>query len=363
MEISPEDKIGSILPKIKKARTLVVFDGKNYFGIISDRTVLNPNIDPNTKVKHLAVKAPLIKKEYDLQKIATLFLHGFRELPLIEKKKVELVSFKDILKKLLEEGRIPNVRVSEVELIEINKIDKEKSIAEAVALLKEKNIHHLGVTENGKLIGILSSADLFPYIGRVKEKVPIFREKIVLNTIKISSIPFQKVYTISEDKSLIDAAKMMMENDVLTLVCMDKFLHFYNLIKLALEEKKVQIEISGLKEEDVEYREDIRKEMERLAERMNKVLPVDIVRLHVKTIRESGERRRYDLHFLAIVGMEKIVVDSSDWEIHKAVHYIKEEVEKILKEKKERLKGKKVGKKWRKLAAEIREGEYIGKPI
>jgi hypothetical protein len=58
-------------------------------------------------------------------------------------------------------------------------------------------------------------------------------------------------------------------------------------------------------------------------------------------------------------GKEKIAVDSSDWEIHKAVHYLKEEVEKIVKHKKERMKGKKIGKRWRLLSAKLREGEYF----
>ncbi len=360
MIISIDDKISSILPKVKEGvRTFIVKDKGKYVGIVTDRVIYTSQFDPNAKVKNYIVKAPVIKSDTELEKIAELFLHGYRELPYFNGKDFELLKFTDLLKNLLAEKRIPNKKISQLGLNEIVKIDKNESIAEAIALMRRRKIHHLGISENGKLVGILSSADLFPFLIKIKEKTPLVREKIGPDSIKIASIPYlPKIHEIGINKTLTDAANEMIKNEVMTLVCNGKFLHLYDILKEVTKKEKFMVEIAG-KEEVREYIEDVKREIDQLVEKVDKLAPVDYAKLTIKTIRESGERKKYILKFLITLGKEKIAVDSSDWDIHKALHYLKEEVEKIVRSKKERTKGKKIGKNWRRLSAKLREGEYF----
>jgi CBS domain-containing protein len=64
----------------------------------------------------------------------------------------------------------PNVvNVSSIMSSSIITIDKNETIAKASLLIEENNIRHLAVTEDGKIIGMLSVSDLEKYYHQLHE--------------------------------------------------------------------------------------------------------------------------------------------------------------------------------------------------
>ncbi len=93
-------------------------------------------------------------------------------------KKVGIVSETDIARKVAAEGLAPDqVTVEKIMSAPIITIDVHAKPERANDLMKENGIRHLGVTEDGEIVGIVSVRDLLHYftvyyggIGALKQK-------------------------------------------------------------------------------------------------------------------------------------------------------------------------------------------------
>ncbi|MCH8313025.1 MAG: CBS domain-containing protein [Nitrospinae bacterium] len=71
----------------------------------------------------------------------------------------------------------PNVvKVSSIISSPIITVDKNETLAKASNLIEENNIRHIAVTEDGKIIGMLSVKDLEKYYHQLHEKGVLFPE-------------------------------------------------------------------------------------------------------------------------------------------------------------------------------------------
>jgi len=68
------------------------------------------------------------------------------------------------------------VKVSSIITSPIITIDKNETLAKASILIEENNIRHIAVTEDGKIIGMLSVKDLEKYYHQLHEKGVLFPE-------------------------------------------------------------------------------------------------------------------------------------------------------------------------------------------
>ena len=79
-------------------------------------------------------------------------------------KEVGIISDMDLARKVVAEGLDPEkTRVSDIMSRPIISIDIAETPERANDLMKEKGIRHLGVTEKGKFVGIISVRDLLRY--------------------------------------------------------------------------------------------------------------------------------------------------------------------------------------------------------
>ncbi len=62
------------------------------------------------------------------------------------------------------------VKVSSIMSSHIINVDKNETLAKASVLIEENNIRHIAVTEDGKIIGMLSVRDLEKYCHHLHEK-------------------------------------------------------------------------------------------------------------------------------------------------------------------------------------------------
>lgn len=77
-----------------------------------------------------------------------------------------IVTDRDLRGRVLAAGLAPDVPVSQVTTRPIKTIDSDAPTLAALRLMLEENIHHLPLTEEGKIIGVISSTDLLFHQGK-----------------------------------------------------------------------------------------------------------------------------------------------------------------------------------------------------
>lgn len=349
--------------------TIVIQKKGKYRGIISDRALRTMQPQQNMKVESIAWKAPVITEDMTTDKIAELFADGSRELPVVRDGAiVGMIRHVDLLKQLNEEGKIPAMKVDEIMSLPVLVIDINESIAKVAAEMRNSNVHHVVVTENGKQIGMLSTADVQPFLQKVKTKVPMGREKFNMSTISLKSamLSAPALVKMKPGASISEAARLMIENGISALLVDDNkqigIIDAVDVIRVSMPSAEPELEIIGLKDEELEYRDAIRSETMEAMKRILNIMPIEFARLTIKVHAKTGGKHKYSMHLL-ISGKKTIEASNHGWKIFTVLHDLLKEAEKMVVQEKEKLKGKKSRYgKIRSLSIRIREGElYPGR--
>ncbi len=97
-------------------------------------------------------------------------------------------------------------------------IDLSYTVGDALELLKEHSIRRLPVVSKGKLVGLVTKTDLIKASPSPASSLSIHEINYLFPKIKIKDIMTMKVITISPDAAIEEAAVMMRENKLGTLV-------------------------------------------------------------------------------------------------------------------------------------------------
>lgn len=114
------------------------------------------------KVPHTAtVKAVAMKMKSE--KIGSLFVEKKKEL-------VGIVTETDVVRKAVAAGaNLAKVTAEKIMTSPIRTIEAYQSVQDAHDLMGDLGIRHLGVTQGGEIVGIVSVRDLLVYFKRVSE--------------------------------------------------------------------------------------------------------------------------------------------------------------------------------------------------
>lgn len=93
-------------------------------------------------------------------------------------------------------------------------IDVEDSVISAIRLMKERQIKHLPVMENGNLIGIVSDRKLKEYTPSKGTALDIYELNYLLENTKIKEIYNKNVITTSPFTPIEDAAAELLEHRI-----------------------------------------------------------------------------------------------------------------------------------------------------
>jgi len=85
---------------------------------------------------------------------------------------VGIITERDILTDVVVEGKNPgDLRVEEVMSKDLVTVEPEKSLEDAADIMTEKEIRRLPVVAEGRLVGIVTTADLVAHERRLMEKI------------------------------------------------------------------------------------------------------------------------------------------------------------------------------------------------
>ncbi len=94
-------------------------------------------------------------------------------------------------------------------------IRPETAMPEALALMRKEHIRRLPVVDkNGKLVGIVSEADLMKASPSEATSLSIYEVTYLLSKLTIDRIMTRKVITATEDTPLEEAARLMADNGI-----------------------------------------------------------------------------------------------------------------------------------------------------
>jgi len=103
-------------------------------------------------------------------------------------------------------------------------ITKETPLSEAANIMNANNFHRIPVTEDGKVIGLVTSSTISDNMPSKATSLSRHEVTYLLNSIKCGDVMVKNVVTISPDLYLEDAAYMMLKNNIrcLPVVVNDK---------------------------------------------------------------------------------------------------------------------------------------------
>ncbi len=96
-------------------------------------------------------------------------------------------------------------------------ISSDTTIADAVALFREKKFRRFPVVDKGKIVGMLSKADIQTVSPTKATSLSIFELNYLLSKLTVKEAMTKKVITIDADCLLEEAAIVMRENKISSL--------------------------------------------------------------------------------------------------------------------------------------------------
>ena len=93
-------------------------------------------------------------------------------------------------------------------------VSPDLPIADALSLMRKEHIRRTPVTQNGKLIGIVSNEDLLNASPSPATSLSVFEMTYLLSKITVKDVMSKNVLTITEDMPIEEGARIMADNKI-----------------------------------------------------------------------------------------------------------------------------------------------------
>jgi len=196
--------------------TLVVMDGKEYKGILTQKDIVRAKIPPEAKVKNFVKHAPRVESSSPVQEVARLMLESdIYHLPVFEDSKlVGMIRDDDILRRVIEE-EFGNEKIEKFMTKEPITVTPDESIGKVIRIFKERNISRLPVVENGKLVGIITVRDIMEKVVHPEDKPEygeFIAEKKSYLKIPVKGIMADEPITMPPNATVKEVVEEMLKN-------------------------------------------------------------------------------------------------------------------------------------------------------
>ncbi|MDY6966601.1 MAG: CBS domain-containing protein [Halobacteriota archaeon] len=200
---------------------LLVFKGKKYVGIITQRIILRSRLNVSEKIKTLVKASPKASINDDIYHISKLmFENELKFVPVFDNSKiVGVVRDEDVLD-LMSKTEFGKRIVKELMTEDLVTVDENETIASMVNKFRENGISRLPVLSKEKLAGMVTVHDFMKVI--VPKNRPttgsMTHDKFPLLSMPVKDIMSENLVTIKPDDSVKDAVEKMIERGITGLV-------------------------------------------------------------------------------------------------------------------------------------------------
>lgn len=106
------------------------------------------------------------------------------------------------------------MQVSDIMIKQPIAIAPETVLPQAMRLMKTHGFRRLPVLKGGRLVGIVTDRDLKEAMPSDASSLSIWELNYLLSKLEVKELMSHPVITITEDKSVQDAARLMLENKI-----------------------------------------------------------------------------------------------------------------------------------------------------
>jgi len=296
--VDENDPLSKALAGVLDSGTAVIVtkDGK-YAGIIDDRNLwlLNVENPAKTRCRTVIARPPVLTPNTSILERMDAFLQGrFKALPVVDERgrPLGITTRVELLKDMLAAGLIPKVGVKMLMNSPVYLIDEKKTVAEAKLEMKKNNAKRLIVTSKGIPKGIFSTLDLVAESIKPTEKqkmrvvVPM---KKSYDDKQIADVYRPDLTVVSENSTVEEAAVAMIKKSVSSVVVLSNnkpvgVLSAVDIFKAVREaaEERLEVEISGLDDDTIIYRDSIKNAVEKAASKFVESFGIRHLSVHVK---------------------------------------------------------------------------------
>ncbi len=301
--------LSKALSLLRSNPAVIVNRAGSYYGIVDSRSIYRLRgglkISGGQTVGKYAVSTPIMNKDSSLDDVIMAF-HESRSkaLPFMSNNRVVgVIDRNTILKVLLSMKMLEGAKVESAMTSPAIGVSEGTALEQARAVMENNGINRLLVVRNGKLTGLLTYFSLLQGGKTIDERLPLMKMRTRgTKDVDISEIAEKSPKTVAPDYGLADAARVLIENNISSLVVVDGkaapvgVLTATDIIENVIARRRLEenrIFISGLDEVTREYEDDIRSELRELVDRIEKMKNsrVDYLAMHLRRFR----RNEYDI--------------------------------------------------------------------
>ncbi len=215
-----------VLPLFKNSNNpaVLVFEGKEYAGMLTEKTIVRSIHDLKTGISGLVRKTPKITPHTTICEAARLMVENqLKQLPVLDKKVIGVVTNENLMREAtkIDFGARP---VSGIMSEGIISVDADDRVGKIINIFREEGISRVPVLSNGKLVGIVTMHDLLELIMPKKigaGKDSVGADNSPMRNIKIKDIMTDSVLTVKPDSTIKEAVDLMLDRDIQGLVVFD----------------------------------------------------------------------------------------------------------------------------------------------
>lgn len=215
-----------VLPLFKNTNSspVLVFDGKEYVGMLTEKSIVRSIKNLKTGINGLVKKTPKITPETTIYEASRLIVENqLKQLPVFDKKIVGIVTNDSLMKQAIK-ADFGKRAISGIMSEEIIALDQDDKVGKLINVFREEGISRVPVLSNGKLVGVATMHDLLKLIKPGKHDVS--EGGIGINTspmrnIMVKDIMTDSVITIKPDATIKEAVDLMVDNNIQGLVVYD----------------------------------------------------------------------------------------------------------------------------------------------
>lgn len=320
ISVAPDDTLSSALSKMRqnKINQLLVMDGDKFYGLLELKKIITKDIDPSTaKVASLSINVPTVDINSDVESVAELLLKsGLRAIPVTYGTKVAGIvaemDFMKIAKSFIRQ---------DINAVEISSpaeyVAKGSIIGKARRIMLDNNVSRVPVVDKNKVVGIVSMLDLAKVLEG-KESMPArggllreagAKEKVRTKETLVDAV--MKPAVVMDMKAtashVIDAMKnseevILADNEKINIVTPKDVLE----LLLAAPKEQVYVQITGMRDESIEFKAAMDVELDNFVQKMSKVVGhIEYLVLHVESMHKQGTKEKYSIraHFKTSLGL------------------------------------------------------------
>lgn len=344
-----EDTISKVIAKMnkEKAHEVVVFDNKEYLGILSSDKLIKKNISEPDKTKLSQLKTIIDKVEpfesIDAEEIIkSVLINNYKSAPIRKDKKIFFLTKLEMLN-LVDKNLLKDKTASHV-MVFPDIVSSGDSLSVAKSIMRDSHSNRVVILEEGKAIGILDPLDVLnSFITRTRTKRgDVSGEKLKIGGISASSraIMQKNFLKVTPDKKLSEVVKKMIEQKKDTVIVEDngKLLgmitprHILKLVSKQVE--GVYVQITGIQDEDSFIKSLVDDEINQEIRKLGKIVNIDYLTIHVRKRRATGNRTKYSVKAKLITNIGFFHSNDYAWDLTQAVRGILKKLEKELVKKK-----------------------------